>query len=53
MIRKSAGGGYELRSRKTGRRLSKPGISKKAAAKRERQVQYFKHAGQKLYGGRR
>ncbi len=43
MIRKSKGGGYELRSKKTGRRLSKKGISKKAAQKREQQVNYFKN----------
>lgn len=43
MMRKSKGGGYELRSKKTGRRLSKKGLSKKAVAKRERQVNFFKH----------
>jgi hypothetical protein len=42
MIRKTSDGKYVLYSRKTGKRLSKPG-SLAAAQKRERQVQYFKH----------
>jgi len=41
-VRRSAGGGYELRSKKTGKRLSKRGLSKSAVRTRERQVQYFK-----------
>lgn len=44
MIVKS-GSGYVLKSRKTGKPLSKKGISKGAAEKRERQVEYFKHMG--------
>ena len=42
MIKKTKDGKYVLVSRKTGRRLSKPG-TKAAALKRERQVQFFKH----------
>jgi hypothetical protein len=36
------GGKYVLKSKKTGKPLSKLG-SKAAAVKRERQVEYFKH----------
>lgn len=42
MIKKTKSGQYVLLSRKTGKRLSKPG-SLAAAKKRERQVQFFKH----------
>ncbi len=41
MIRKTKEG-YVLYSRKTGKRLSKPG-SLESVKKRERQVQFFKH----------
>jgi hypothetical protein len=41
MIKKTKEG-YVLYSKKSGKRLSKPG-SLEAARKRERQVQYFKH----------
>ena len=41
MIRKS-GNKYVLRSKKTGRKLGEF-RSKKAAEKRERQINYFKH----------
>lgn len=44
MIKKSKGGGYEVRS-EGGKRLSKKGMSKKAAAKRLQQVEYFKRQG--------
>ena len=43
MIKKTKDGKYGLYSKKTGKPLSKPG-TKAAAQKRERQVQYFKHA---------
>jgi hypothetical protein len=42
MIKKSGGGGYEVRSEK-GKRLSKKGMSKSAARKRLKQIEYFKH----------
>jgi hypothetical protein len=42
MIRK-AGKGYQVVS-KSGRKLSKKGLSHAAAVKRLRQVEYFKHA---------
>lgn len=42
MIRKNKDGKYVLYSKKTGKRLSKPGTLADAK-KRERQVQYFKH----------
>lgn len=42
MITKSKGGGYQVKS-EGGRNLSKPGISKKKAKKRLKQVEYFKH----------
>lgn len=45
MIRKS-GKGYVVKS-ESGKNLSKSGISKKAAVKRLKQVEYFKHAGKK------
>jgi hypothetical protein len=38
------GGGYQVKS-EGGKNLSKPGLSKKAAKKRLRQVEYFKHRG--------
>lgn len=38
-----SGKGYQVKSEKTGKPLSKPGMSKKAAEKRLRQVEYFKH----------
>ena len=41
MLKKTARG-WEIRSETTGKRLSKPGLSKKAAVKRLRQVEYFK-----------
>lgn len=45
-IRKTSSG-YQLVSKKTGKPLSKPNISKAAAQKRERQVEYFKRQGPK------
>jgi hypothetical protein len=42
MIKKSEGGGYQVKSEK-GKNLSKPGLSKKKAKKRLKQVEYFKH----------
>lgn len=42
MIKKTKSG-YEVVSKKTGRRLSKKNLSKKQAVKRLRQVEYFKH----------
>lgn len=42
MIVKSKGGGYQVKSH-SGKPLSKPGLSKAAAQKRLRQVEYFKH----------
>lgn len=44
MIKKTKSG-YQLVSKKTGKPLSKPNISKTAAEKREKQVNYFKHKG--------
>ena len=41
MIVKSRGG-YQVKS-EGGKNLSKPGLSKEAAKKRLRQVEYFKH----------
>jgi hypothetical protein len=35
-------GGYQVKSH-SGKALSKPGLSKKAAKKRLQQVEYFKH----------
>lgn len=43
MIKKS-GSGYSLYSKKTGKRLGGPYATKGQAVKRERQVEYFKHA---------
>ena len=40
MIRKSAGKGYEVQS-EAGKRLSKPRLSKTAAIKRLRQVEFW------------
>lgn len=45
MTIKRSGKGFVLVSKKTGKPLSKKGISKKAALKRERQVEFFKHKG--------
>ena len=39
---KKAGKGYQVKS-ESGKNLSKPGLSKAAAAKRLQQVEYFKH----------
>jgi len=39
-----AGGGYVVTSEK-GKRLSKPGLSRSAAERRLRQVEYFKRKG--------
>lgn len=44
MIKKTKHG-YQLVSKTTGKPLSKKNISKKAAIKREQQVQYFKNKG--------
>lgn len=41
MIKKTAKG-YQVKS-ESGKNLSKPGLSKAAAEKRLRQVEYFKH----------
>lgn len=43
MIKKS-GSGYKVVS-KSGKSLSKPGLSHAAAVKRLQQVEYFKHKG--------
>ena len=43
-------GGYELKSKKTGKNLGKY-PTKAGAKKRERQVQYFKHAGESVDEG--
>jgi len=42
MIKKTPKG-YEVKSEKTGKPLSKPNLSKAAAVKRLQQVEYFKH----------
>jgi hypothetical protein len=42
VIRRSKGGGFEVRSKK-GKRLSKRGLSHAAAVKRLQQVEFFKH----------
>lgn len=42
MIKKT-GKGYEVRSASGTKRLSKPGLSKRAATKRLKQIEYFKH----------
>lgn len=42
MIRKSPGGGFEVRSH-SGKRLSARNLSREAAQKRLRQVEFFKH----------
>jgi hypothetical protein len=42
MITKSKKG-YEVKSEKTGKPLSKPNLSKAAAVKRLHEVEYFKH----------
>ena len=44
-------GGYELKSKKTGRNLGKY-PSRAGAERRERQVQYFKHMGENFKDGR-
>jgi len=41
------GGGYQVKS-EGGKNLSKPGLSKAAAEKRLRQVEYFKHRGRSI-----
>ncbi len=46
MIRATGGGKFVVKSKK-GKNLSKP-LSKKGAAKRLRQVEYFKHKGRNL-----
>ena len=43
---KKRGNGYQVTS-ESGRPLSKPGLSKKAAKKRLQQVEYFKHKGKR------
>lgn len=45
MIKKTASG-YQVKSEK-GKNLSKPNLSKEAAEKRLRQVEFFKHKGGK------
>lgn len=45
MIKKS-GGGYKVVA-KSGKALSKPGLTKAQATKRLQQVEYFKHKGKK------
>lgn len=53
MIARSAGGGYEVRSHQAGhKRLSRPGMSKAAAIKRLRQIQYFKRHPSIASGGK-
>lgn len=44
-------GGYELKSKKTGRNLGKY-PTKAGAEKRERQVQYFKHMGESAFNSK-
>ncbi len=44
-------GGYELKSKKTGRNLGKY-PTKAGAEKRERQVQYFKHMGESTFNSK-
>jgi hypothetical protein len=46
VIKKSKGGGYEVRSEK-GKLLSRKGMSRKAAKERLNQVEYFKHRDKK------
>jgi hypothetical protein len=46
MIVKSGSSGYQVKSSK-GKNLSKPGLSKSAAAKRLAQVEFFKHMDKK------
>lgn len=41
-IERSKGGGFVVKS-KSGKNLSKPGISHKAAERRIRQVEFYKH----------
>lgn len=50
MIRKTSKG-YQVVSESKGKALSKPNLSKKAAVKRLREVEYFKHNPGK--GGRK
>ena len=45
MIKKTKSG-YQVKS-KSGKNLSKPNLSKKAATKRLQQVEYFKHVKKK------
>ena len=46
MIKKSSGGGYQVKSH-SGKNLSKPGLTHAQAVKRLQQVEYFKHHGKK------
>lgn len=46
MITKTKSGKYVVKSKTTGRKLSKL-MSKKAAVKRMQQIEYFKHKGKK------
>lgn len=46
MIQKTKSGKYIVKSSTTGRALSKP-TTKKAATKRLKQIEYFKHKGKK------
>lgn len=39
------GKGFQVKSESGKKNLSKPGLSKKAAIKRLKQVEYFKHKG--------
>jgi len=41
------GKGYQVKSEKGSKNLSKPGLSKAAAVKRLRQVEFFKHQKKK------
>jgi hypothetical protein len=38
-----SGNGFQVKSESGSKNLSKPGLSKKAAVKRLREVEYFKH----------
>lgn len=41
------GKGYQVKSEKGDKNLSKPNLSKKQAVKRLKQVEYFKHQAEK------
>lgn len=43
----NAGGGKQVVSEKTGKPLSKPGLTEQAAIRRLQQVEYFKRHGKK------